>query len=67
MDFVIGLLLLIDWKRNSYDAILIIVNWLTKTIYYESVKILIDAAGLAEIGINMVVKHHSLPELILGD
>ena len=32
MDFVTGLLLFTDWKSNSYDLILIIVNQLTKMI-----------------------------------
>ena len=55
MDFVTGLPLFADWKSNSYDSILIIVNHLTKMVYYEPVKITINAPGLAEVIIDMVV------------
>ena len=33
MDFVIGLKISIDAKEDSYDFILVIVNWLTKMPY----------------------------------
>ena len=33
MDFVTSLLLFVDWKDNSYDSILVIVNWLTKMVH----------------------------------
>lgn len=56
MDFVTGLLLLVDWKDNSYDVIFVIVDCLIKIIYYESVIITIDVAGLAKVIINVVVK-----------
>ena len=35
MDFVAGLLLSADWKGDSYDSILVIVNWLTKMVHYQ--------------------------------
>ena len=34
MDFVTGLLVLTDWKGDSYDLILVIVNRLTKMVHY---------------------------------
>ena len=55
MDFVTGLPLSADWKGNSYDLILVIVNQLTKMVYYEPVKVTIDAPGLAEVIIDVVV------------
>ena len=67
MDFVTGLLILIDWKGDSYNSILVIVDWLTKIIYYKPVKIIIDAPGLAKIIIDMVVRHHNLLDLIVTD
>ena len=65
MDFVIGLLLSADWKSNNYDLILVIVNRLTKMLYSKLVKVIIDAPGLAEVIIDMVVWHHGLPDSII--
>ena len=56
MDFVTGLLVLIDWKGDSYDSILVIVNWLTKMVHYKPVKITFHAPGLAKVIIDMVVR-----------
>ena len=56
-----------DWKRDSYDSILVIVDRLTKMVYYKLVKVTINALGLAEIIINMVVRHHGLPNSFITD
>ena len=65
MDFVTGLPILTDWKGDSYDSILVIVDRLTKMVYYEPVKIIIDALSLAEVIINVVVRHHGLSDSII--
>ena len=65
MDFVTGLLILTDWKRDSYNSILVIVNRLTKMVYYRPVKVTIDASGFAEIIINIVIRHHGLSDSIV--
>ena len=62
-----GLPLSSDWKGNSYDSILVIVDHLTKMVHYELVKVTIDAPGLAEVIINVVVQHHGLPDSIISD
>ena len=67
MDFVTGLPISTDWKGDNYDSILVIVNWLTKMVYYELVKVTIDVPGLAEVIINMVERHHGLPDSIVSD
>ena len=67
MDFVTGLPISTNWKRDSYDSILVIVDRLTKMVHYEPVKITIDAPGLAEIIIDVVVHHHGLPDSIVTD
>ena len=67
MDFVTGLPLFADWKGNSYDSILVIVDRLTKMVHYEPVKVTIDASGLAEVIIDVVVRHHGLPDSIISD
>ena len=67
MDFVIGLPILTDWKGDIYDSILVIVNQLTKMIHYKPVKVTIDAPGLAEVIIDMLVRHHGLLDSIVTD
>ena len=67
MDFVTGLPLSADWKGDSYDSILVIVDRLTKMVHYEPVKVTIDAPGLAEVIIDVVVRHHGLPDSIVTD
>ena len=65
IDFVNSLPILMDWKGDSYDSILVIDNWLMKMVYYEPVKVTIDAPGLAEVIINMVVRYYSLSYSIM--
>ena len=55
MDFVIGLPISTDWKGDSYNFILVIIHWLTKMVHYKPVKITINAPGLAEVIIDVVV------------
>ena len=67
MDFVTGLPLSAEWKGNSYDLILVIVDRLTKMVHYKPVKVTIDAPGLAKVILDMVVCHHGLPDSIVTD
>ncbi len=67
MDFVIDLSIPANWKNDSYNSILVIVDWLIKMIHYELVKVTIDASGLAEVIINVVLRHHRVPKSILTD
>ena len=60
-----GLPISIDWKGDSYNSIFVIVNQLTKMVHYELTKVIIDAPSLAEIIINVVVRHHGLPDSIV--
>ena len=57
--------ILTDLKGDSYNSILVIVNRLTKMVYYEQVKVTINAPGLAKIIINIVMRHHDLPNSIV--
>ena len=54
-----------DWKGDNYDLILVIVNQLTKMVYYEPVKVTIDAARLAEVSLDIIVWHYGLPNSIV--
>ena len=65
MDFVTGLPISTDWKGDSYDSILVIVDWLTKMVHYKPAKVTINAPGLAEVIINVVVRHYGLPDSIV--
>ncbi len=67
MDFVIGLLISVNWKSDKYNLILVIVNWLMKMVYYKLVKVIIDALGLVKVIINMIMCHHGVPESIVID
>ena len=53
MDFMTGLPISIDWKKNSYKSILVIVDRLTKMVHYKLVKITINALGLAKVIIDV--------------
>ncbi len=61
MDFVIGLLVFTNWKSDIYNSILVIIDWLTKIILYELVKIIIDTSDLNEVILNVIVQYHDLP------
>ncbi len=67
MNFVTGLPVSTNWKGETYDSFLVIVVGLTKLVHYEPVKVTIDAPGLAEVIINVVMRHHSLPDSIFSD
>ena len=54
MDFVTELPGSTNWNEESYDSILVIVNWLTKMVHYELVKVTINALELAEVILNIV-------------
>ena len=67
MNFVTSLPISTNWKGDSYDSILVIVDWLKKMVHYEPVKITIYALGLAEVIIDVVIRHHGLPNSIVTD
>ena len=60
IDFVMGLPVSTDQKGDSYDSIFVIVNRLTKMVHYKPVTVTINAPGLAEVIINVVVRYHRL-------
>ena len=46
MDFVTGLPVSINWKGETYDSILLIIDQLIKMVHYEPVKVKIDTSDL---------------------
>ena len=67
IGFVVSFLLLVEWKDNNYDAILVIIDQLTKIVYYKGVKTTIGVSELAEVIIDVVVIYHSLPESTISN
>ena len=67
MNYVTGLPLSSDWKDDSYNLIFVIVDRLTKMVYYKPVKVTINTLELAEVIIDMVVQHHGLLDSIISD
>ena len=67
MDFVTKLLIPANWKSDSYNSILVIVDRLTKMVYYEPVKVTINIPSLAKVIINVVVYYHGVSESIVMD
>ena len=55
MDFVARLPLSTNWKGDTDNSILVIVDKLTKMVYYEQVKVTIDALSLANVILNEVI------------
>ena len=55
IDFVMELPQSADWRGNGYDSILVIIDWLTKMVYYKLVQTTIIAPALAEVILNIVV------------
>lgn len=67
IDFVTSLPVSTNFKGETYDSILFIVNWLKKIVYYESIKVIIDTLGLVKGIINMVVLYHNLFNTIVSN
>ncbi len=67
INFVTGLPISANWKGDSYGSILVIIDRLTKMVHYELVKVTNNAPGLAEVIINMIMRHHVVPQSIVTD
>ena len=67
IHFFTGLPISTDWKGNSYDSILVIIDWLTKMVHYELVKIFIHAPELVKVILDIVVWHHGFFNSIVSD
>lgn len=67
MDFVTGLPIFTNWKSKTYKFILVIINLLTKIVYYESVKVTINALGLEKVFIDIVIRHYGLSKFIVSN
>ena len=67
INFIIGLPVSTNWKFKTYNSILVIVDRFTKIIHYKPIKITIDAPGLAEVLIDIIVRQYGLLDSIVSD
>lgn len=67
MNFITSLPILTNWKSESYNPILVIINYLINIIYYKLIKITIDTLELAKVIINIVMYHHNISKSIIMD
>lgn len=67
MDFVIGLSVSTNQNRKIFNSILVIVDRVTKMVHYKLVKVRIYDSELAEVIINMVIRHHRLLDSIASN
>lgn len=57
----------INEKSEIYNLILVIVNCLIKIVYNKPVKVSIDLLGLVKVIIDIVIRHHGLPNSIVSN
>ena len=67
MDHITSFLVSANWKGDSYDSILVIVDRLIKMVYTIPVKVMIDASSQAEVIDDIVLRHHRILESIMTD
>ena len=67
IDFVMGLPISTNWKRENYDSILVIIDQHMKIVYYKLVKVIIYAWELANVILDVVVLYHGLLNSIVSD
>ena len=55
----------INWKSESYNSILVILNWLLKKIYYKLVKVVINVLKLVKVIFNIKIWQYNLSNSII--
>ena len=66
MDFITRLSISTNWKGESYDFILVIIDRLIKMMYYKPVKVTNNALGLAEVILDVVIWYNGLSDSIVS-
>lgn len=67
LDFLLILLILINWKNDSNDSILSVLDYFKNIVYYKPVNFIIDIAGLVKMIINMIISYHNSLKLIINN
>lgn len=65
IDFITSLLILTNWKNKTYNFILVIIDRLTKIVYYNPIKVRINAFCLAKVIIGVIIQHPGLSNSII--
>ena len=65
MEFVTRLPISANWKGDSYNSILVIIDQFTKIVHYKSIKVTIDAPGLVKMIINVIIYLYRVLESIV--
>ena len=58
---------LLPRRQANYDSILVVVVRLKKMLRNEPVQIMIDAPGFAKVLMDLIARHHDLPDLIVSN
>lgn len=61
------LLISTNWKNNSYNSLLIIINCFIKIIYYKLIKSIINTHDLIEVILDVIIQYDGLFNLIVSD
>lgn len=56
-----------NWKKGGYNLILVIINKLTKNVYYKPVKTIINTFKQAEVIIDVIVIDYDLLDYIMSN
>lgn len=67
IDFVTSLLILKDLKRDKKILKFVIVDRLTKMIYYKLFKIILDIIWIAEIIMDVIVRQYDFLDSIISN
>ena len=67
MDFMTRLPISSNWKSNNYDFIFIVVDCLTKIVYYKLIWIIIDIFGIAQVIIAIIFQYYNFFDLIMSN
>lgn len=57
--------ILINYKGESYNYILVIIDWLIKLVHYELIKVTINTLELAKVILDMGIQYHDMADLII--
>ena len=67
INFDTGLLVSTNCKSETYDSILVIIDWLIKMVHDELVKVIINVLELADVIMDIIVQHHNLFDSIINN
>lgn len=67
IDFVTSLPILKDWKEDDYTSILVIIDKLTKIVYFKLFKITINVVRQVQIIIYIILTSHHFPDFIMSN